>query len=101
MILGSVSEADLRDTLTRTVMLDRWEAESVAMQLQPESVRILEDDFQTIKIQLFALGLIRRDETQTELKWCLTPHGQTKLMRISALRSEHKVVPSSHSNLQT
>ncbi|HEX4409692.1 MAG TPA: DUF4062 domain-containing protein [Xanthobacteraceae bacterium] len=54
------------------------------------SVNIDDDSFDTIKIQLLALGLIRKSQkkhvpSDTNLYWSLTPYGETVLMKLRAI----------------
>ena len=56
-----------------------------------KSFSIDELDFNQIKIQLMALGLISRKERRdpdgtTSLYWILTPYGETKLIKEGAIR---------------
>lgn len=56
-----------------------------------QSSEILNEDFDTIKVQLFALGLIRRGVAKRAIAdkgtyWGLTPYGEAQLMRLRALR---------------
>ncbi|MDV4178104.1 DUF4062 domain-containing protein [Rhizobium brockwellii] len=61
--------------------------------LQDASLRefmILEEDFQTVKIQLRALGLIIKSEKQRSVKdtstyWTLTPYGDEVMTRLRAI----------------
>lgn len=53
---------------------------------------ITEDDFQTIKIQLRALGLIAKSDKQRSVKdsgtyWTLTPYGDEVMTRLRAIKS--------------
>ena len=52
-----------------------------------------EDDFQTIKVQLRALGLVAkstkpRSLKDTETYWTLTPHGDRVMTQLRAVRRE-------------
>lgn len=58
-----------------------------------QSSEILNEDFDTIKVQLFALGLIRRGVAKRAIAdkgtyWGLTPYGEAHLMRLRALRKD-------------
>jgi hypothetical protein len=49
------------------------------------------DEFQTIKLQLIALGLIRRSEkrrtvSDTNTYWALTPYGEAQLLNLRAIQ---------------
>ena len=57
-----------------------------------ELIRIANDDFDTIKIQLMALGLTARSSrkhapTDHERYWALTAYGETELMKLRAIRA--------------
>jgi hypothetical protein len=57
--------------------------------------KIYDEYFQTIKIQLRALGLIKRNEKQRSVKdnktyWTLTPYGDEIMMRLRAVTSKYK-----------
>ena len=54
------------------------------------SKSIFSDSFDTIKIQLFALGLIRKSQkkhvpSDTNRYWSLTPYGEAMLMKVRAI----------------
>jgi len=55
------------------------------------SFSVNSEDFQTVKIQLRALGLIKKSEKSRSVKdygtyWTLTPFGDETLMRLRAVR---------------
>jgi hypothetical protein len=53
-------------------------------------IHIREEDFQRIKVQLRALGLITTDERRTpgkETYWTLTPYGDNVMTQVAAVRS--------------
>lgn len=59
----------------------------------PRNISFDEDIFQTIKIQLLALGLIARSDrkrtaSSTGTYWKLTPYGETYLMKLRAIRKD-------------
>jgi hypothetical protein len=62
----------------------------------PESARrhtLMEDDFDTIKVQLVALGLIQKSPqkhvpSDTNKYWSLTPFGETTLTKARAITRE-------------
>lgn len=67
--------------------------------LPENSVKIVITDssFDTIKIQLFALGLIRKSTkrhfpSDTSVYWTLTPYGENMLMKLRAIRKEESGV---------
>lgn len=58
---------------------------------RPRIIHINSEDFQTIKVQFVALGLIVKSEKKRSIKdsstyWTLTPYGETKMMQLRALR---------------
>jgi hypothetical protein len=48
---------------------------------------IREEDFQTIKMQLRALGLITKVPNTSLTKWMFTPYGESVLAQVAAIRS--------------
>jgi predicted MarR family transcription regulator len=59
------------------------------------SFRVDTDDFQTIKIQLRALGLITKSTKSRSVKdtatyWTLTPFGDTVMTRLRAIQKPHR-----------
>jgi len=62
---------------------------------------IANDDFQTVKVQLIALGLIKKVERAKSVKdtdqyWTLSPYGETVMTRLRAIRSAAKQTPKGH-----
>jgi hypothetical protein len=55
--------------------------------LDPLRTYIRDEDFQKVKIQLRALGLIERDPSK-DGQWVLTPYGDGVMTRIAAIRSK-------------
>ncbi|MDN3657477.1 DUF4062 domain-containing protein [Ferruginibacter paludis] len=58
---------------------------------RPSSIDVANVDFQTIKIQLIALGLIFKSDKKRSIKdagvyWSLTPYGETVMMQLRALK---------------
>lgn len=94
-MIDEAAEATLRKTLDEfvtsrelgTLQLKHTENRVIA------DIRTLEDDFQTIKIQLRALGLIAKSERTRSIRdnstyWTLTPYGDNVLTRLRAIRRE-------------
>ena len=57
---------------------------------------VVEEDFQTLKIQFRALGLIIRSEKSrgvrdNETYWRLTPHGDDVITRLHAIPSDREI----------
>ena len=92
LMIDEVGEQVLRRTLEAFV------ASTVASEIdkhskgsRPNEVRIIVNDFQTIKIQLRALGLIEKSEKQRSLKdketyWTLTLLGDKIMTQLRAIR---------------
>ena len=64
------------------------------------SFSILDRDFQTIKVQFRALGLIAKSEKQRSVKdreiyWSLTPRGDLMLTQLRAIKRQQKAASSS------
>jgi hypothetical protein len=60
---------------------------------KPSRITINSVDFQSIKVQLIALGLISKSEKKRSIKdsatyWSLTPYGETKMMQLRAFRRD-------------
>jgi len=60
---------------------------------RPRNLTVNSVDFQTMKVQFVALGLITKSEKKRSIKdsgtyWSLTPFGETKMMQLRALRKE-------------
>lgn len=58
---------------------------------RPRNLMINDEDFQTIKVQLMALGLIIKNEKKRSITdqnnyWTLTPYGENTLMKLRALK---------------
>ncbi len=58
------------------------------------SLEVNSDDFQTIKVQLLALGIIQESERKRSASdrsayWTLTPYGRHYTMTLKAIRSSH------------
>lgn len=84
-MLGKSNEGELREALNEALEIEFHATEGV-------EVEVLDQNFQLIKIQLMALGLIRSidDEasrpTSGESAWTLTPYGRRHLMELMAIR---------------
>jgi len=100
-------EADVKLTwnqcfyLLAPLMLDESTEESLQKELEeylklqvdqrPRTLTVNRVDFQTMKVQFVALGLITKSEKKRSIKdsgtyWHLTPYGETKMMQLRALR---------------
>jgi hypothetical protein len=61
--------------------------------VRPINIYVKNIDFQTIKVQLIALGLIFKSDKKRSIKdsgvyWSLTPYGETIMMQLRALKKE-------------
>lgn len=86
VMFGEAPERELKEQLQR-----KFEA-NVPLSRRAHLVRIDEEDFQTIKVQLLALGLIQKSErkrtaSDTHTYWKLTPYGERYAMVLKAIRS--------------
>ena len=59
--------------------------------IRQRNIAINNEDFQTLKVQFIALGLIRKSEKKRSVRdsgtyWELTPFGETKMMQLRALK---------------
>jgi hypothetical protein len=57
---------------------------------EPRKIEVTTDSFETIKVQLLALGLIRKSDrkhvpSDTNKYWSLTPFGETSMMKLRAI----------------
>ncbi len=96
VMLNEASDNDLKTALTRSVRERSRDVRSADPELkghtaQTSSFIVTEHDFQTIKIQLIALGLVAKSQKARSVKdsrtfWALTPYGDQVLTRLRALR---------------
>lgn len=100
-MIHEVSDSDMLKALNRLVELygkpileatakSKGEAHSFS------SFQISNEDFQTIKVQLRALGLINKSEKARSVKdtdsyWTLTPYGDSVMNRLRAIKREESV----------
>ena len=85
MLLEEASEQQMRQRLSNEIWAYRKGNER-----KPDRVRVEDDSFETIKVQLLALGLTRRSQrkhaaSDTNTYWSLTPYGETALMKLRAI----------------
>lgn len=94
LMLVESSENQLKEYLAGQVLSGmRGAGELEGWHLDYTSLHMNVDDFQQVKIQLVALGLIQRSGkkhtvTDKGTYWSLTPYGETYLMRLRALPSQ-------------
>lgn len=86
LMVDEISEKSLKYSLNH-VLKRRLEKEG---KIDINSIYINDEDFQTIKVQLIALGLILKSEKKRSLResgvyWTLTPYGETTMMKLRAL----------------
>ncbi len=82
------------DSLAGNMNIERLQANKKFASHSLSSFRIGQDDFQTIKVQLRALGLIARSEKTRSVKdsgtyWTLTPYGDEVMTQLRAIRKNH------------
>lgn len=82
------------DSLALNMNVERVQAHKKLVHHSLSSFRIGQDDFQTIKVQLRALGLIARSEKTRSVKdsgtyWTLTPYGDEVMTQLRAIRKNH------------
>jgi hypothetical protein len=93
-LIDEMTESAMRNVLEQSAFKELVSDEAVSTQLSQVAVtthRISSDDFQTIKVQLLALGLIRKSAKARPVKdssayWTLTPFGESTLNRLRAVR---------------
>lgn len=96
VVLNEATDSDIRTALTRSVRERSWEKRKNDADLKNHTAhtrtfQIVEHDFQTVKIQLIALGLIAKSQKARSVKdartfWALTPYGDQYLTRLRAIR---------------
>jgi len=91
ILINQASESELRSKLNEAFgnrFRDRNRSTAY-------SVEVRDEDFQKVKVQLRALGLIQELKTQSqkgtrETRWTLTKHGDHVLTRVVAIPSAPK-----------
>lgn len=92
LLLDETTEQKMARHLDANVF--RIMKEDYAADAREGTSQVNADDFQSIKVQLFALGLMKKGErrraaTDTASYWKLTPYGESYMMRLRAvLRGE-------------
>jgi hypothetical protein len=82
----------IRLYLDRTAKDLRMIRDTVGMSVNADNVRLVEEDFQIVKVQLRALGLIEKFPDTEQDKWKLTSYGDAVLMRLVAIPSPSKIL---------
>jgi hypothetical protein len=93
-MIGEASDGAVRAELGRLAMQRNFERLTKDRKFKDHRLadfRIGQDDFQTIKVQLRALGLVTQSRKPRSVKdsatyWTLTPYGDTVMTRLRALR---------------
>jgi predicted DNA binding CopG/RHH family protein len=94
LMIDEASESQLTQALNDLVVTEVFQGLADSSQFKGHrlrSFRISRDDFQTIKIQLRALGLIAKSTKNRSVKdtatyWTLTPYGDTVMTRLRAIK---------------
>lgn len=89
LMLDEARELDLDNELQRYLRQ--------LVEPRAHSIQINSEDFQTIKVQFVALGLIGKSEKKRSIKdrftyWSLTPYGETKMMQLRALKNSFSIL---------
>ena len=84
------------DSLSASMNAERLQKDKKLAHHTLSRFNIGTDDFQTIKVQLRALGLITRSEKTRSVKdsgtyWTLTPYGDEVMTQLRAIRKNHDV----------
>jgi len=88
------------DNFAETENSDRLQTDEKLARHALRNFRISEDDFQTIKVQLRALGLIAKSDKTRSVKdsgtyWTLTPYGDEIMTQLRAIRRNEDVLLAS------
>jgi DNA-binding HxlR family transcriptional regulator len=90
-MINEASENSLKRALEKYLIEVTEIKERYGKRFNEYRLDIKGDDFQTIKVQLRALGLIKRSIKQrsvkdTETYWTLTPYGDNVMTRLRAIK---------------
>jgi hypothetical protein len=88
-LMEEATEQQMRNRLSSEL----WRYEHAKFPKQAQNTKISDDSFDTIKIQLLALGLIQKSQkrhvpSDTNRYWSLTSYGETTLMKLRAIPKE-------------
>jgi len=105
IMLGDASEEQIKDELNAYIAMNysyKFYENDEFSKMKISKVELSSQDFQTIKVQFKALGLIRRSEKQRSIKdasvyWTLTPYGDEVMTRLRAIRKVPVGSPAGHS----
>jgi hypothetical protein len=110
-LLNEGNQEELREALNDYLRINRWLSEGIAEKLVSDSetggdpkkltgskLNVADDDFETILVQLVALGLIRkgvkrRSVTDTNTYWTTTAWGENQALKLRAIRSMDEEPP--------
>ena len=89
LMMDEATEEELHNEL-RQYLRDIIEKK---IRIRPNRIDVNNIDFQTIKVQLIALGLIFKSDKKRSIKdsgayWSLTPYGETMMMQLRALKKD-------------
>ena len=89
LMVGEATEEDLHNELTE-YLKDILEKK---LKTRIGEINLNNTDFQTIKVQFIALGMIFKSDKKRSIKdsggyWSLTPYGETIMMQLRALKKE-------------
>lgn len=103
LMIHEAPEPELKsalDSFSEVENMERLHEEKKLARHSLGRFRISPDDFQTIKVQLRALGLITKNDKTRSVKdsgtyWTLTPYGDEVMTRLRAIRRDQDDVPMS------
>ncbi len=109
LMIDEVSDGDFRDAVSgfaRDSSVEEIRADKSFKALTLRDFEVAEEDFQTIKVQLRALGLIAkstrtRSVKDTQTYWTLTPYGDTVMTRLRAIARPAKQAGDSSGSAET
>ena len=91
IMVDEAPEMGLRNELIKVIREEIKERDDH----RPSKIELNGTDFQTIKVQLIALGLIEKSEKKRSIKdtdvyWTLTPFGENKMIGLKAIRKKNE-----------
>lgn len=97
LMINEATESQITSALNTLIRDSAYSGLTASKQFKDQRLsrfRISSDDFQTIKIQLRALGLITKSTKSRSVKdtatyWTLTPYGDTMMTRLRAIQKPH------------
>ena len=98
LMIDELNEREFAETLSLCAAAAACERHDLLNQYKNQELkkfRVFQDDFQTIKVQFRALGLITQSSKARSVKdrgtyWTLTPYGDTIMTRLKAISREKK-----------